>query len=57
VPPYHQFRVDNNDFKKYNVVLKGPLMRLSGTDIIDMLYNLVLDENGDQFFGYGKMYN
>jgi hypothetical protein len=32
-------------------------MHLSGTDIIDMLYNLVLDENGDQFFGYGKMYN
>jgi hypothetical protein len=40
--------------KNDNVVLKGPARHLSGPEIADMLDNLVLDENEDQFVGYGK---
>jgi hypothetical protein len=40
--------------KKDSIVLKGPLRSLSGPEITDMLEFLVLDENGDQFVGYGK---
>jgi hypothetical protein len=29
-------------------------MHLSGSEITDMLDNLILDENGDQFVGYGE---
>jgi hypothetical protein len=57
LPSDHPFRLDSNSFKKDNVVLKGPPRRLSGPEIADMLDNLVLDENGDQFVGYGKKHN
>jgi hypothetical protein len=40
--------------KNDNVVLKGLARHLSGPEITDMLDNLVLDENEDQFVGYGK---
>jgi hypothetical protein len=43
--------------KKDNVVLKGPPRRLSCPEITDMLDNLVLDENGNQFVGYEKKHN
>jgi hypothetical protein len=49
--------LDSNSFKKDNVVLKGLPRRLSGPEIADMLDNLVRDENGDQFVGYGKKHN
>jgi hypothetical protein len=32
-------------------------MRLSGPEIIDMLDNLFLDENGDQIVGFRKEHN
>jgi hypothetical protein len=54
LPPDHPFRLDSNSFKKENVVLKGPPKYLSDPEITDMLDNLILDENGDQFVGYGK---
>jgi hypothetical protein len=49
--------LDNNSFKKDNVVLKEPPRRLSGSEIADMLDNLVLVEHVDQFVGYGKKHN
>jgi hypothetical protein len=49
--------LDSNSFKKDNVVLKGPPRCLSGPEITDMLDNLILDENGVQFVGYGKKHN
>jgi hypothetical protein len=46
--------LDSDIFKKGNIVLEGPPRRLSGSEITDMLDNLVLKENGDEFLGYGK---
>jgi hypothetical protein len=46
--------LDSNSFKKDIIVLKGLPRCLSGLEITDMLDNLVLDENGDQFVGCGK---
>jgi hypothetical protein len=48
---------NSNSFKKDNIVLKGPPRRLSSPKITDILGNLALDENGDQFVGYGKKHN
>jgi hypothetical protein len=53
----HPFRLDNDAFKKGNMVLEGPPRRLSGLEISDMLDNLVLKENRDEFVGYGKEHN
>jgi hypothetical protein len=52
LPLDHSFRLDNNTFKKGNIVLEGPPRRLSGPEITDMLNNLVLKKNGDEFVGY-----
>jgi hypothetical protein len=49
LPLDHPFRLDNNNFKKDNIVENNCLG--------DMLDNLILDENGDQFVGYGKKHN
>jgi hypothetical protein len=57
LPRDHPFRLDSNAFKNDNIVLEGPPRRLSILEITDMLYNLVLKENGDEFVGYGKEYN
>jgi hypothetical protein len=54
LPLDYPFRLDSNNVKKENVVLKGLPRHLSGPEIADMLDNLVLDENGDQFVGYEK---
>jgi hypothetical protein len=54
LPSDHSFRLDNNSFRKDNIVLKGLPSRLSGPEIVDMLDNLVLDKKGDQFVGYEK---
>jgi hypothetical protein len=53
----HPFRLDNNAFKKNNIVLEGPPRCLSGPEIVDLLNNLVINENGDEFVGYGKEHN
>jgi hypothetical protein len=57
LPLDHPFGLNNGAFKKDNIVLEGLPRHLSGTDITDMLDNLVLNENGDEFVGYGKEHN
>jgi hypothetical protein len=57
LPLDQPFRRDNDAFKKDNIVLEGPPMRLSGLEITDMLDNLVLNNNGDGFVGYGEEHN
>jgi hypothetical protein len=57
LPLDHPFRLDSDTFKKSNIVLEGPLRRLSGPEIADILDNLVLKENGDEFVEYGKDHN
>jgi hypothetical protein len=49
--------MDSGAFKKDNIVLEGPPRRLSGLEIADMLNNLVLKENGDEFVGYRNEHN
>jgi hypothetical protein len=53
----HPFRLDSDAFKKDNIILKCPPRRLSGPEIVDMLDNLVLNKNGDEFVGYGEEHN
>jgi hypothetical protein len=53
----HSFRLDKETFKKNNIILEGLPMHLSGPEITDMLNNLVLKENGDEFVGYGNEHN
>jgi hypothetical protein len=50
----HPFRLDSNNSKRDDVVLKGLPRHLNSPEIVDMLNNLILDENGEQFVGYGK---
>jgi hypothetical protein len=57
LPLDHPFRLDNDAFKKDNIVLEGPPRHLRSSEIIDMLDNLVLKENGDAFVGYRKEHN
>jgi hypothetical protein len=52
LPLDHEFRLDSDTFKKSNIVLEGPPRRLSGTEIVDMLDNLVLNKEGNGFVGY-----
>jgi hypothetical protein len=42
-PRKHKFKQEQNTFRKDIIVTKGPLKRLSGTQIIDMLDKLMLD--------------
>jgi hypothetical protein len=53
----HSFRLDSDTFKKGNIVLEGPPRCLSGPEIVDMLDNLILKENEDEFVGYGNEHN
>jgi hypothetical protein len=57
LPLDHPFRLDNNAFKKDNIVLEGPPRCLSVPEIVDMLDNLVLNKNGDGFVGYEEEHN
>jgi hypothetical protein len=57
LPLDHPFRLDSDAFKKGNIVLEGPPRRLSGPEITDMLDNLVLNKNGDEFIGYVEEHN
>jgi hypothetical protein len=53
----YPFRLDRDTFKKDNIILEGLPRHLSGTEIADKLGNLVLNENVDEFVGYGKEHN
>jgi hypothetical protein len=57
LPLDHPFRLDNDIFKKGNIILEGPPRRLNSLEIVDMLDDLVLNKNGDQFVGYGDEHN
>jgi hypothetical protein len=57
LPLDHPIRLDSDTFKKDNIVLEGPPRRLSGPEITDMLDNLVLNKNGDEYIGYGENHN
>jgi hypothetical protein len=57
LPLNHPFRLDKNTFKKDNIVLEGSPRCFSGPEISDMLDKLVLNENEDEFVGYGKEHN
>jgi hypothetical protein len=52
LPLDHPFRLDNNTCKKDTIVLEGLLRHLSGLEIANMMDNLVLNENRDEFVGY-----
>jgi hypothetical protein len=53
----HSFRLDWDTFKKGNIILEGLPRCLSDPEIADMLNNLALKENGDEFVGYGNKHN
>jgi hypothetical protein len=57
LPLDHEFRLDRDTFKKGNIVLEGPPRHLRGTEIADMLDNLVLNKEGNGFVGYGNDHN
>jgi hypothetical protein len=57
LPLDHSFRLDRDAFKKGNIILEGPPKRLCGPEITDILNNLVLKENRDEFIGYGNKHN
>jgi hypothetical protein len=57
LPLDHSFRLDSDAFKRGNIVFERPPRHLSGLEIADMLDNLVLRENGDEFVGYGTEHN
>jgi hypothetical protein len=54
LPLDHEFRLDNDTFKKGNIVLERPQRRLSGPEITDVLDNLVLNKERNEFVGYGN---
>jgi hypothetical protein len=58
LPQKHNFRQEQNTFRKDTIVTKGPSKRLSGTQIVDMLKKLTPDpERLDYFEGYGETHN
>jgi hypothetical protein len=57
LPLDHEFRLDSDTFKKGNIILEGPPRRLSDPEINDMLDNLVLNKEGNEFIGYGNDHN
>jgi hypothetical protein len=57
LPLDHPFKLDNDAFKKGNIVLEGLPRRLSDPKITDMLDNLAFNKNGDGFVEYAEEYN
>jgi hypothetical protein len=57
LPLDHEFRLDNDTFKKGIIILEGPLGRWSGAEIAEMLDNLVLNKEGNGFVGYENDHN
>jgi hypothetical protein len=54
LPLDHLFRLDNDTFKKDNIILEGLPRCLSSPESTDMLDNLVLNKNEVAFVGYGE---
>jgi hypothetical protein len=58
LPQKHNFRQEQNTFKKDNIVTKGPPKCLSGSQIIDMLDKLMPGPKRPRYFeGYGETHN
>jgi hypothetical protein len=57
LPLDHEFRLDNDTFKKDNIILEGPPRCLSDPEITDMLDNLALNKKGNGFVGYENDHN
>jgi hypothetical protein len=57
LPLDHEFRLDNDTFKKGNIILEGLPGHLSSAEIAEMLDNLVLNKEGNGFIGYGNDHN
>jgi hypothetical protein len=57
LPLDHEFRLHSDTFKKGNIILEEPPMRLNGSEIADMLDNLILNKEGNGFVGYGNDHN
>jgi hypothetical protein len=58
LPQKHDFRQEQNTFRKDTIVTKGPPKRLSGTQIVDMLDKLMPDpERRGYFKGYEETHN
>jgi hypothetical protein len=57
-PCKHKFKQEQNAFKNDTIVTKGPLKRLSGPQIVDMLDKLTPDPERPRYFeGYGETHN
>jgi hypothetical protein len=58
MPRKHKFRQEQNTFRKYTIVTKGPPKDLSGKQIVDMLDKLTLDPKRPRYFErYGETHN
>jgi hypothetical protein len=58
LPRKHNFKQEQNTFRKDTTITKGPTKHLSGAQIIDMLDKLTPDpERPGYFEGYGKTHN
>jgi len=57
LPRKHPFRSDKKNFIKNTVVTKGPPKRLNAAEIYAQLNNLVLNEKGDKYEGFGVDHN
>jgi hypothetical protein len=58
LPRKHEFRQEQNTFRNDTIITKGPLKRLSGAQIVDMLDKLTPNPERPEYFeGYGEIHN
>jgi hypothetical protein len=57
LPRKHPFRSDKKNFIKNIVITKGPPKHLNVAEIYAQLNNLVLNEKGDKYQGFGVDHN
>lgn len=57
LPLNHPFRLQAHEFRKDTIVTKEPPKRRTGWEIAEELSNLVRNEDGDGFAGFGKTHN
>jgi hypothetical protein len=57
LPPKHTFRMQKDGFRKDIVVKKRPPKHLSGPEITESHSKLVLNEEGNEYEGYGEEHN
>jgi hypothetical protein len=57
LPRKHPFRSDKKNFIKNTVVTKGQPKRPNAAEIYAQLNNLVLNEKGDKYEGFGVDHN